>query len=282
MSSEPGSSTSLESFSIFSTLRYDPQIPTVAAKFHADIYPDPKNSPYYLLSFHRDRLLNAATHFNWPKAIEFLQIDTIELSQFLDRSIPDPSKPWRLRIALDPKGNCTVDVNPTAPCSPRSLFIPSADIETEIATQSPPWMLYLDTQPIRPSAFTTHKTTVRDEYTSARERVGITSLLDPMEVLVFNPQGKVMEGSITTPYFRRRADTIDGGESGSGSGEDGFVWVTPPLSSGGNAGTTRRYALEKGFCVERVVNTDELVDGAECWLSNGVRGFIQAVVVLKR
>ncbi|KAL1871514.1 putative secondary metabolism biosynthetic enzyme [Paecilomyces lecythidis] len=282
MASQPHSSIPPESFSIISTLRYDPQIPAVASKSHADIYPYPKDSPYYLLPFHRDRLLNAATHFNWAKAIEFLQLDTTQFSQLLDKSISDQSKPWRLRIAVDSQGNCTVDVNPAAPCSPRSLFIPSADIETEAATQLPPWKLYLDTQPTEPSAFTTHKTTVRDEYTSARERVGITSLLDPVEVLVFNPQEEVMEGSITTPYFRRRSHIVDTAGSGSGSGEDGFIWVTPPLSSGGNAGTTRRYALEKGFCVERLVKVDELVDGEECWLSNGVRGFIRAVVVLER
>ena len=27
------------------------------------------------------------------------------------------------------------------------------------------------------------------------------------------------------------------------------------------------------LCVEGVVKVDELVDGEECWISNGVRGF---------
>lgn len=277
-------STPPELFSIISTLRYDPAIPTTVSNSTTDIiYPDPKDSPYYLLRFHHDRLLNAVTHFNWPKAINFLQRDTTQFAQFLDQSIPDRTKPWRLRIALDSHGNCTVEANPAAACSPRSLFIPhSADIEiagTEKQQSPPPWRLYLDTQPIKPSAFTTHKTTVREEYTAARERVGITSFVDPAEVLVFNPKGEVMEGSITTPYFRRRVEMID---RGLGSDEDGAMWVTPPLSSGGNDGTTRRYALEKGFCVERVVRVDEMVDGEECWLSNGVRGFIRAVVVLRK
>lgn len=272
------SSTQLDSFSIISSIRYDPQIPTAVSDYAAEIYPDPKDSPYYLLRFHRDRLLSAATHFNWSEAIKFLQRDLSQFAQILDEAIPDRTKPWRLRIALDSHGDCTVDINPAAPCSPRSLFVPCAGFDL-FPSQPTLWRLYLDTQPSSPSPFTTHKTTVRDEYTAARQRVGITSFQEPAEVLLFNSAGEIMEGSITTPYFRRRAQ-ID--RERSGSDTDDLIWTTPPLSSGGNAGTTRRYALEQKFCLKRVIKTNELVEGEECWLSNGVRGFIRAVVVLRR
>lgn len=101
-----------------------------------------------------------------------------------------------------------------------------------------------------------------------------------------------MEGSITTPYFRRRrrrrrrrsgvSHGLKDKEHTDDDDNNNDKWVTPPLSSGGNAGVTRRYALEHGFCIEQVVRVEDLVDGEECWLSNGVRGFIPAVVVLKR
>lgn len=71
-----------------------------------------------------------------------------------------------------------------------------------------------------------------------------------------NQDSEVMEGSITTPYFWRRAQ-----------------WVTPPASAGGNIGTTRRYALEAGLCVEESVMKDSLADGELIWLSNGARGW---------
>jgi hypothetical protein len=119
-------------------------------------------------------------------------------------------------------------------------------------------------------------------YNMARQRAHI-NLPDKKEVLLVNEDdGSIMEGSMTTPYFWR----------------DGR-WVTPPVSqryspksgSGGQDGTSRRWALERleplprhqerdeltvrcrGVAVESVVTVTSLVDGEECWLSNGVRGF---------
>ena len=65
-----------------------------------------------------------------------------------------------------------------------------------------------------------------------------------------------MEGTFTTPYFFR----------------DG-KWVTPAERCGGNLGTTRRWALETGLCVEGIVRAEEVKDGELVWLSNGVRGW---------
>ncbi|KAL1963458.1 hypothetical protein VTN77DRAFT_8359 [Rasamsonia byssochlamydoides] len=267
-------------FQIISSLRFDPDLPDAIVRKAGSSYPEPRDSPYYLLRYHRDRLLNAAIHFEWQEAIAFLQRDLTQFAQTLDTFILDRTKPWRLRIVVDSKGSCTVAVHPTTSCPPESLFIPSSfQVHTSLNPNFP-WRLYVDSQTTSPSAFTTHKTTAREVYAAARERAGIQSPQDPLEVLLVNPQGEIMEGSITTPYFRqRRADV-----SGSGSKEEDTnndKWVTPPLSSGGNAGVTRRYALDHGFCVEQVVRAEDLVDGEECWLSNGVRGFIPAVVVLK-
>lgn len=36
------------------------------------------------------------------------------------------------------------------------------------------------------------------------------------------------------------------------------------------------------MAVEQAVSADSLADGEECWISNGVRGFIAAVVRLKQ
>ncbi|OJD22532.1 hypothetical protein ACJ73_06119 [Blastomyces percursus] len=315
-------------FQIISTLRYDPDLPTTPNI--PDFYPSPKTSPYYLLSYHYDRLLAASLDFQWPAAIALLQQQSREtilaqLTQKFNEHIKsDPTHPWRLRVLLDVAGALTVEAFPiTSNPPPSPLSAPSSilvlpgekahlsrllscnDIH---AQESPaarvaiePWTVRLDTQPTNPSLFTRHKTTARDHYMASRVRAGITaSPLDRTEVLIYNPAGEVMEGSITTVYFRRRRKRDLGptasipvpeeGRSGgdddiSGPADDSYCyWVTPPLSSGGNAGTSRRYALAAGMCVEEVVRVEELREWegqlGKVWLSNGVRGFMLAVLRL--
>lgn len=263
------------SFQIISSLRYDPALPNAITQCAAHSYPDPLRTPYYLLPYHQDRLINAARHFNWHHALSFLEQDRSAFVSLLDGFISDRAKPWRLRVVVEDKptarGGLVVEVNPTASIETSQLLLPFQDSVDRPAESS--WRVYVDTQPTVPSAFTTHKTTAREYYTKARERAGIKSPQEQAEVLVVNPAGEVMEGSITTPYFRRR--------SGIASDKTSPKWITPPLSCGGNAGTTRRYALAQGFCTEEVISTSELVDGEECWFSNGVRGFMRGIVVLE-
>lgn len=267
MTSEPS-----QSFQIISSLRYEPALPGAVAQQAADSYPRPL-TPYYLLPYHQDRLVNAARQFNWQNALPSLEQDLSKFHSTLDSFIPDRTKPWRLRIVIEnkaaptPTAGLTVEANPTPPINPLQLLLPLADTHP---AQTPAWRVYVDSQPTVPSAFTTHKTTAREYYTAARHRAGIMSPQEQAEVLVVNPAGEVMEGSITTPYFRRRGSSASDPE-----------WFTPPLNCGGNAGTTRRYALAQGFCTEEVMPAAGLVDGEECWLSNGVRGFMRGIVVLK-
>lgn len=256
-----------QDFKIISSLRYDPALSTIGKRAAARTTPDPLTTPYYLLPYHQERLRNAAACFSWEKALAFLKQDTNQFVEFLNTFIPDNTKPWRLRILLDSTGTCEVEVNPTTSMNPLNYLTP-----TETNLQSTAWRVYIDSERISPSVFTTHKTTARDFYTAARLRSGIVSFVEPAEVLLINPAGEIMEGSITTPYFRRR-DTTEG--------EGKPAWITPPLSSGGNAGTTRQYALAQGFCAEDTIAATDLVDGEECWLSNGVRGFIRGQIVLR-
>ncbi|GFN20712.1 hypothetical protein AtubIFM55763_009827 [Aspergillus tubingensis] len=256
-----------QDFKIISSLRYDPALSTIGKRAAARTTPDPLTTPYYLLPYHQERLRNAAACFSWEKALAFLKQDTNQFVEILNTFIPDNTKPWRLRILLDSTGTCEVEVNPTTSMNPLNYLTP-----TETNLQSTAWRVYIDSERISPSVFTTHKTTARDFYTAARLRSGIVSFVEPAEVLLINPAGEIMEGSITTPYFRRR-DTTEG--------EGKPAWITPPLSSGGNAGTTRQYALAQGFCAEDTIAATDLVDGEECWLSNGVRGFIRGQIVLR-
>ncbi|KAL2812233.1 aminotransferase [Aspergillus cavernicola] len=257
---------SSQSFQIISTLRYDPALPNVVSQRGADASPDPLNTPYYLLPYHQDRLRNAARYFNWGNALKFLDQDYAQFVRYLDTFIPDKGKPWRLRLVVDRNGDCKVETNPAARIELENFLFPFI-----ISPASTPWRIFVDSAYTIPSGHTTHKTTAREGYTAARARAGIVSLQDTAEVLLVNPNGEIMEGSITTPYFRRREE----------ADQNEPEWITPPLSSGGNVGTSRRYALAQGFCAEQKITVKDLIDGEVCLLSNGVRGFILGNIVLK-
>lgn len=176
---------------------------------------------------------------------------------------------------VDTEGRLAVDVHPATAWPLRCMFLPTSFNELESLSGSFPWRLVVDSIATAPSQFTTYKTTARDHYDAARKRVGISSPTDPVEALLFNPLGEVMEGSITCVYFRRQPHHRQHEEE-----ESKAEWITPPLSSGGMISVSRQYALDHGLCVEQIVLVDELVDGERCLISNGVRGFMPAIVDL--
>ncbi|OKL57875.1 hypothetical protein UA08_06782 [Talaromyces atroroseus] len=268
----PDSSINASTFSLISSLRFDPDLPSAVRQHAGTSYPEPHDSLYYLLRYHQDRLLKAATNFQWHKAISLLQQPLEQFTQKLDSAIPDRSKAWRLRIVVDVEGRCSVDVHPATPWPLPGMFLPASFDVLASLNPSFPWRLAVDPERTAPSQFTTYKTTSRSHYDAARQRVGIQSPMDPTEVLLVNPQGEVMEGSITTVYFRRRHQN---------HGDATTEWVTPPLASGCMISVSRQYALDYELCTEKAIRLDELVDGEQCLLSNGVRGFIPAVLDLK-
>jgi len=129
--------------------------------------------------------------------------------------------------------------------------------------------ILLDSQPTPYSDHLIYKTTYRPHYDLSRSRIFVprdNSGLTP-EVLLYNTSGQIMEGSITTPYFFRNGR-----------------WATPPVwkeNHGGQRGTTRRYALEKGLCVEETVPVESLKNDEKVWISSGVQGFRWGHLVLK-
>lgn len=157
---------------------------------------------------------------------------------------------------MDHEGKLSITSTPTPPL-PISRLFPHDLSLLLLIDPLPSWRIFVSAQRITPSQYTTHKTTNRAVYDSVR--TALPKLMEgsiPLEVLLVNVNHQVMEGSITTPYFLR-----------------GNKWVTPSAAHGGNVGTTRRWALEKGLCVEEYVPGNSLVPGEFIWLSNGVRGW---------
>ncbi|KAL8940338.1 MAG: hypothetical protein Q9211_002332 [Gyalolechia sp. 1 TL-2023] len=230
-----------------------------------------------MLRHHRDRLYEAAKDLGWAEACNILEgrrgLDRLKV--VLQDNLPnmlDGSQhlyPQKLRVLINSHGHFSVTSTALPPLPLSSL---SSSHFPAVLSQLPPaidypnpemgWRIFLSPVPVSPSLFTRHKTTERSIYDEARlflpeSQANVNHPSQPLdEVLIINHDDEVMEGSITTPYFWR-----------------GGRWVTPTASSGGNLGTTRRYALDAGLCIEKTIMKDSIADGEAIWLSNGARGW---------
>nr|OQO27731.1 hypothetical protein B0A51_05522 [Rachicladosporium sp. CCFEE 5018] len=257
---------------VFTTLRYDPALRQDNANTAASAG---YQSPIYLVSQHCDRLQEAAealwsagdhqsqtSHALSPD--QLVETCTQHLAALLDTH--DQSAVFRMSLALHSDGRLIIR-SASSVQSPGSCLFP-ATLDTTLPTQ---WTAILDSQATASSIACSFKTSDRTAYDTARERAGVGSVIArpgitaavQKEVLLFGPTGDIMDASITTPYFFQ-------------SGR----WVTPPASSGGQQGTTRRWALSQHLCVEEAMSKDSLRDGEVIWLSNAFRGFFAANVQL--
>ncbi|KAB8294843.1 hypothetical protein EYC80_006804 [Monilinia laxa] len=280
MSSEP-------TFQLFTSLRYDPLLLQSLQNTQSWPLSSPSPCPFYILPYHRDRLLHAAIRFNWSNAISAISGPSgfQNLLDTLTKAIDTNSvAPLRVRIVLNHEGKLSVESAPV-PSVPLSNLFPgrlpppeSASVEkpkispltggalelgnsdflpSDPIKASPPWSIIPDPERTDPSPYTSFKTTSREMYTSARERAQIPTFSSPKEALLISSRNEeIMEGTLTTPFFYR----------------DG-KWVTPSENSGGQIGTTRRWGLKNGICEQATIPLSSLIENEECWVSNGVRGF---------
>jgi len=132
------------------------------------------------------------------------------------------------------------------------------------------------------------------------------------EVMLYNEVDELTEGSMTSLYVFRggrwvtppvgvpagefTASTLkERGRNGNGNGDGvadgkestedegelrkpfagrwGHSVRSAKVGAGGQRGTSRRWALKKGFCMEEPVGRGTVEVGEGVWVSNGVRGF---------
>lgn len=231
-----------------------------------------------LLHLHRDRLEAAAEALGWRNLGNMQHTDKSlvllrrQIDEHLDGLPPLPGSTLesrKVRVLIDKTGTVSVSSTVTGVSTqlqPNSLlkapFMPET-FEQPILEGTRAARIYLDLQPTRPSALSTHKTTHRCIYTRARERVQIASNVLPTveEVLLYNSYGEIIETSNCTIYIKRDEQ-----------------WITPAAICGPNLGVTRRLALEKGLCKQGTIEIKELGPREEVWLSNAVRGFFRGVL----
>jgi len=270
--------------SIFTTLRYSEAMMDWEANHSLPgISHDKLHTRFYMLQYHIDRLKKAAEYFKYPTytfddedSLARMMAD-VASSELAISFHNDPSRlplpVGRVRVMITSTGEAKVDctVSPLKSIEREETYFPQS-LEIPEPLPTPIYRLYLCPFPTEPSAYTRHKTSCRDMYAAARVACGLPAQptsSHPVEILLWSPRGRLMEGSLTSVYFYR-PDT-------QGIGR----WVTPSLQSGGNDGTTRRWALGQGLCIAGSVyvegrngdGVEGVKEGELCWISNGFRGF---------
>ncbi|TAQ86682.1 hypothetical protein B7494_g5006 [Chlorociboria aeruginascens] len=272
-------------FNLFTTLCYDPRLILIGQ--NSEMSTPPAASALYMLAYHRDRIVQAGQHFGWGAVTTAFQGDLALINlqaTILSKLDTSSQTPMRIKLIVHYHGTITIETSPTSPVDLANLFptrIPppasassikgspltggaltlgSNDTVAGDPVKSEAWIVIPDRMRTIPTSFTKYKTTERYVYDIARKGVDIKDFKEKREVLLVSEKdGEIMEGSLTNCYFWR-----------------GGQWVTPSVDCGGQTGTVRR------LCVEGVVKFNELVDGEECWLSNGVRGLVWGKIQLNK
>jgi 4-amino-4-deoxychorismate lyase len=320
---------SAPAFQLFTSLRYDPLLLESHENSRSDLnFVSP--SPFYMLAYHRGRMVEAAQHFDFHAVEEQLNDGNALHRELLERVEEHLAKdgkdvPLKLRILFDKEANMTVECTaiPIVPLEtlypislappnqphkphPANTFTPSpltggalALGSTDFLPTAPPqWTLRLDTQPTPSSPFTLLKTTKRAMYDTSRDRAlpENPSGAAYREVMLYNEVSELTEGTLTSLYLYRGGRWVtppvgvpsgdftsstlkDEGNADEGelrkpfAGRWGHSVRSAKVGAGGQRGTSRRWALGKGFCMEEPVGIDTVELGEGIWVSNGVRGF---------
>jgi 4-amino-4-deoxychorismate lyase len=120
--------------------------------------------------------------------------------------------------------------------------------------------------------------------------------------MLYNEVNELTEGTLTSLYVYRGGRWVtppvgvpsglftsstleDGNNADEGelrkpfAGRWGHSVRSAKVGAGGQRGTSRRWALGKGFCMEEPIGVDTVSVGEGVWVSNGVRGFGYGKVV---
>jgi len=262
-------------FEIITTMCYFLTLPANAnpsAISNTSTSSTPEIDRCYLLSFGLNRLRAAASAFSWPAALATLnapnRLATLarEISDHVSITHGkglDPTQRFIVRVAVRHGGEMSILSGPRPTAAtiyfPTILPPPHKMADSNIPKVS----LRMDPGWVQKSPLTTYKTTYREEYNKARQRVGVleTAGFADGEVLLTNEEEEVMGGCFSTVYFHREGR-----------------WVTPRAESGCKVGVSRRWAVECAGVEESMIQKEEVREGEVVWLSSAVGGFCWGVV----
>lgn len=159
----------------------------------------------------------------------------------LKNAVKTKGKPQRVRLTLSEDGLIAVTTS-------------------DYAAPEKAWNICLSRNPLTSDLQNTdHKTTDREFYDGERARVQSVTACD--EVLLFNKNDALCEGSFTSVFI-----------------EKGGQLKTPALSCGLLPGVFRQSLIESGKAVEAVLTREDLKTADLVFVGNSLRGLIQAEI----
>ncbi len=194
---------------------------------------DPEGGGYWLLERHLDRLLDSAYYFDIP-------CERVEALRTLERCAATlERRPLRVRLELDARGALSTAASP-------------------LNVVRRPWRVALAEEPVDAGEpLLHHKTTSREVYERARERVP-----DADDVLLRNRAGEITESTVANLALRQ-----------------GSRWLTPSAECGLLPGTFRAELLARGLLEEARLRRGDLETADEIWLINSLRGWIPTELI---
>ncbi|KAH8553684.1 aminotransferase [Umbelopsis sp. PMI_123] len=203
---------------------------------------EPENG-CYLLDYHLDRLFTSAQYFNNLDGSFSSVPSAEEIKARLLHDIPQQNGPQRIRLLLSKNGELELQHS----CLNESP--PLCNIDDKVDTVKP-LILALDVQSTHTqSPYVLNKTTQRDLYNAARDRLECDfhagekgREVKTFDVLLYNQNGEVTETSIANVAVEK---------------EPG-VWITPRLECGLLPGVFRRHLLETGQIQEGIIRVEML------------------------
>lgn len=241
---------------VFTTVRWDPTLLSSEDNTRASCN---RPSPFYMLEHHWTRLQVAKWHVSLARSSPAELLTNLQsgVQQWHARNPSETPESLRVKLRIYKDGKMSIELIPVDRIPLCRLF--PTTFGSPASMEKPGWTAVLDDRGTEKGAATMYKTNERAMYERARSVAGITSFYQTKEVLLWNTDDEILDGSISTPYFWRNGR-----------------WITPASWSGGQQGTTRRWALERGLCVEDCVKRQEMKDGEIIYLSNAVRGYFPA------
>ncbi|KAI7885013.1 D-aminoacid aminotransferase-like PLP-dependent enzyme, partial [Lichtheimia hyalospora FSU 10163] len=199
---------------------------------------------FYLLDLHIGRLLRSAAEFHDRNPSLFNTIPSPDaIRQCLYNAVPSDSTFKRVRLLLDQDLHVEYTIlDSSAAQAPATLM--------DVIAQEPTLTVMLDSQPLACSTtdpFLRNKTTQRNVYNEARQRVGCGTENGPFDVILWNKDRQVTESSIANVAIQSL------GENGH------HVWKTPSVECGLLPGVFREALLANGELVEDIITVDELM-----------------------
>lgn len=231
-----------EDFQILSTIRYDPNLTELPPTNINDV----QENNFFLISEHYDRLLFSFSFFNKSKCLDISKSSLIDkLKETIQLSNLPLNKSLKVRLLTSLDGTMNIELYPT----------PEKNLLEGLQLKGDSFKLFVDSEPIMISPFTSFKTTKRNHYSQARTRCLTGEGKE--EVIVYNSENVVMEGSITNIAIKYP-------ETGE--------WITPPLKCGCLCGVMRHFLLEKDLIKESTIYKSDLKEGDTVMIFNAIMG----------